>query len=373
MQKNKYIARAAVGFFSVLIVLTFCSRSIYRSTLPKVRTVLPSSGVLKLSAYAQSIELSTDNPMYQYIPCELPEGLRIVKAHVRAGDQVLPGDPLFTFYAPSGEMQLQAVRSELEKASLAREAWEYERKREELRLREQFADTQTEDERQLIAKELKILTDGYYSGYSEQEWRERIKSLNTLANELALLHENEWQLLSDFAGIVCSVYVSEGMLYEGVEPLISLAKDDQAVFVCVKLGDSLDIQSGNWLPLICIDTVNEELEAVFLDQYTIQAELPQKISHEDIAHIELRFESAYQRILVPNSAFHGRKLYVVEREVGNWGTTVYKVRESTVSIRASDEEYTAVIEGIMQRDKIIVWSDSELFDGQIVIVEDQWD
>lgn len=44
--KNRRPARAAIAFFAVMLVLTFCSRTIYRAALPRVRVEAATGGVL---------------------------------------------------------------------------------------------------------------------------------------------------------------------------------------------------------------------------------------------------------------------------------------------------------------------------------------
>ena len=60
--------RITVGFFAIMLALTFCSRTIYRGTLVIVKTRLPTGGTLKYTIEADEFDFCADSYVTEYIP-----------------------------------------------------------------------------------------------------------------------------------------------------------------------------------------------------------------------------------------------------------------------------------------------------------------
>lgn len=372
MRKHKHATRFALAFFSIMIVLTLCSRTIYRSTLPQVRVERPFGGVLKITSSTNQYTFDTIDPIYQYIPQRLPQSLRITEVHVSPGDKVATGDPLLTFYAPDGELMLDYTTSELDNVTINHQVWQTGLEKEIATTTELLAEARTDSEMRIILNELMLLQDGYYNGSTASNWREEIMSLTNLKNILLELQANHWVFTSDSSGIVCEIGISPNTLYSGVDPLVNIASEDSVIYMQFVLEDALSIQPATWFPTIKIETSEGTLstDATFVDNKTIQIELPQDVDVSSIAQAIVTFESSYEQMLIPNEAINGNYLYVLENTVGDWGVTVYKARKVSIESGHSDTMHTVVVNGISKNDRVIVMATTELHDGQIVILDD---
>lgn len=372
MCKHKNATRFALAFFSIMIVLTLCSRTIYRSTLPQVHVERPFGGVLKITSTSNQYTFDTINPIYQYIPQRLPQSLRITDVHVSPGDKVATGDPLLTFYAPDGELMLENTIKELENATINHQVWQTGLEKEIATTTELLAEAKTDSEMRIILNELMLLQDGYYNGSTASNWQEEIISLTDLKNMLLELQANQWIFTSDYSGMICEVGISKNTMYSGVDPLVSIASEDSIKYMQFVLEDTLSVQPATWFPTIKIETSEGALsvEGMFVDNNTLQIELPPYFDVSSIARAVISFESSYEQMLVPNEAINGNYLYVLENTVGDWGVTVYKARKVNIERGYSDSMHTVVVNGISKSDRVIVMTTTELHDGQIVILDD---
>ena len=109
--RNRRAARITAAFFAAMLVLTFCSRTIYRSTLPRVRVETAAGGVLSYRFDLSDFEIRAEEYFYAYLPFLLERALTIEKVWVRPGDAVQTGDALVSFYAPEGEYLLSSANA----------------------------------------------------------------------------------------------------------------------------------------------------------------------------------------------------------------------------------------------------------------------
>lgn len=117
MHRRKKALRWAIGvFFGGLLVLTFLSNTIQSLTLPKVAVETPDMG---------SLDLSVDADGYlqpAYTAQLMPLGSWTVsQIHVKKGDRVKKGDPIFTFDTTETQRSLEdeKARYEQQKIQLA--------------------------------------------------------------------------------------------------------------------------------------------------------------------------------------------------------------------------------------------------------------
>lgn len=368
---KKGAIRLTVIFFSVMIGLTFCSRTIYRYTLPKVRAEHPFGGTLKRTCESRDFEIFTGHPVYQYIPHKLSQALRIAKIHVKAGDGVQAGDPLLTFYAPDGAMLLKNAQSELEDAVAQQKVWELELEKAKSQIMVQRAEAKTDEETQLLMDEMRLLQAGYYDGVSARDWQKKIQNLQGLVADLAKLEARKWVYTSDYAGTVCRIYVAENAMYSGVDPILSIAKEEDPIYMDFFIDEALNVHPAKWTPEMRLETAEglQSMEVEFIDGKTLRVKLPPEMEASEVAKAAFSFESGYEQMLVPNAAIQEKQLYILESAIGDWGLPVYRARKVKVSTGDSDAENTAILEGLHSSDRVIIASTRELRDGQTVVLE----
>lgn len=367
---KKRAVRLTSAFFLIMLALTFCSRTVYRAMLPKVQTQSLSGGTLKLKCESHDFSLDTDEPVYQYIPYELPKAMRIARLHVKPGDTVVKGAPLATFYHPDGENILAQVKGELASAVDARRVWELELSKAKQQTRKMLAETSDKGEKDILNMELKLLEAGHYSETSSAGWQAEIAALQSLMDGLSQLKSENWVYRAECDGTVCDVYPKESDMYSGIAPLISIALPQSPVYISFKLDESLQTDLHGWLPDMDLVTTDGQIsvEAEFSDGQ-MRAQLPDDIAPSSITNAWISFESGYPPSLVPSKAMHGEHVYVLDSIRGKWGTITYRARKVKVVMGDSDGENVSVIDGIGKKDRIIVSSTKELQDGMSVVLD----
>jgi len=93
MSKKRTVIITSI-FFSVMILLTFCSRTVYRSMLPKVNVTNPFGGTLTYNMGTSDFELYTENVLYEYIPFRLNGSLSVLETYAEEGKRIAAGDAL---------------------------------------------------------------------------------------------------------------------------------------------------------------------------------------------------------------------------------------------------------------------------------------
>lgn len=367
---KKRAVRLTSAFFLIMLALTFYSRTVYRAMLPKVHTQSLSGGILKLKCESHDFSLDTDEPVYQYIPYELPKAMRIAKLHVKPGDTVVKGAPLATFYHPDGENILAQAKEKLASTMDAHRVWELELSKAKQQTRKMLAETADKSEKDMLNVELKLLEAGHYSGTSSAGWQTEIASLQALIDVLSRMEAENWVQRAECGGIVCDVYVNESDMYSGIAPIASIAPPQSPVYISFKLDESLPADLHGWLPGMSIVTTGGPLAVeAELSDGRMHAQLPGDIAPSSIINAQISFESEYQPSLVPGKAVHGEYIYALDSIRGEWGTTTYRARKIKVVIGDRDGENVSVLDGIGKRDRIIVSSTRELQDGMSVVLD----
>lgn len=100
-------------FFSLMLLLTLLSRWVYQSGTAVVTTAAPSGGVI-----AHTVELTGKITENQELAVTTEAGLRIASVCVHEGQQVSPGDPLFTLDLSCLAEEIQTQQQEMEKLKL---------------------------------------------------------------------------------------------------------------------------------------------------------------------------------------------------------------------------------------------------------------
>lgn len=108
-----YIKRLLIGFFTIMLALTFVSRAADSVLVPKITVTAARKGELEFNI--QGSGTITDNAK-QYLT--VYEGVHISKVLVEEGQRVEPGDPLFQYDLEDLEESLEEARNEVIRAEI---------------------------------------------------------------------------------------------------------------------------------------------------------------------------------------------------------------------------------------------------------------
>lgn len=369
MMKRRAV-RITVGFFAIMLALTFCSRTIYRGTLVIVKTCLPTGGTLKYTIEADEFDFCADSYVTEYIPFALERPLTVCDVLLEPGDAIVAGDALVSLYAPEGERLLAQAEAELLAAREACAQWDVDLAEADVLLTQRSTQALTPDELGLLNAQRELLAAGILNGNSTRKVYQTFKSAQALVDYLRRLHEDAWTIRAGASGTLCAMAVDSGSKYSGISPICRIARDD-SVFLKVRLSDAPDMRHGDWKITAYVDTNAGLVEAEVRssDAQDVRVNMPQGVSASDVISTVIKLESPYQQYLAPNVAIHDDKVYLLENDVGAWGQSVYSVREVSVITGDSDLQRTAVVEGISRNDRLIVSATDSLTDGQIVLID----
>lgn len=370
MTKKRTVIITAV-FFTVMILLTFCSRTVYRSMLPKVTVTNPFGGTLEYHMGTADIALHTENVQYEYIPFRLAGSLSVLETYAEEGKRISAGDPLVKFYPPDGEALLETARENAQSARISVRVWE-ERMADawdslDARMKsatdaKTLADLQ--DERDMLYDGIVDGTaiDRYYTALSEAEMQE---------SYLQALADSGWILNAQYDGVVCEAVLQPGQSYSGMARICTTAHPDYPVYVRATVAGLPDMSEGKWNCRVTanvrgmgqrvIDTYEIEKNVVIfcLDDYHLQAENLQSLS--------LDIESPYQRCLVRKDILQGNQLYVIVPKSGAWGQIEYEVALVEVETGASDNKNVAITSELDRGIKIITAWTEPIYAGMTVL------
>lgn len=365
-------ARITAIFFSAMLVLTFCSRTIYRSALVKVCTSLPAGGTLKYTLAVDEFDYRADAYLNEYIPFELEQPLTVVDAYAAPGDVVAVGDALVAFYAPEGEQLLAAAEAGLLSARAAYAEWQVALAQADAQLAQRLDQAQTSAERGLLNAQQELLRAGVLNGSSTREVYRTLERAQARLEYLERLAGDDWVMRASAAGTLCAGMVESGSQYAGISPICRIAPAQAGVFLEAGLSDAPDMRRGDWKATAYLETRDGLTEAEVLScaAQGVRVGLPQSCAGIGVISVILKLESPYEQLLVPNRAVHDGSVYVLATDVGAWGQSVYSVRKVDVVTGNSDLQSTAIREGLDRSDRIITSATGALTDGQVVVLDD---
>ena len=366
---KKRAVRCMAVFFSAMLILTLCSRTIYRSTLVKVRAAKPTGGTLKYEYTTDSFKLSADEYQYEYIPFYLSQALTVERVYIQLGDRIEPGAPLLSFYPVDGEDLLGRAELALRQAEYDMKSWKNEMAAKQSRMESEMEAAESQAEREAIVGEMELLKMGFLNGRSEEEVKDSYQAAQETVDYLKSLKENGWTMTAKSAGVVCAVRMEEGNKYLGMDPICLLADEETDVYLHIGPFDLPDAASETWNWKIMLQNGQEAFK--FADcsvrNGMIAVMLGELPDISLVRQIKIFLESPYERILVPCSAISGDSLFLLEADVGDWGEEILVAREKRILLGDSDGENCAVLDGLHTGDRMIVYASGALMDGQIVV------
>lgn len=412
--RKRRIMKAGIVFFAVMAFLTFLSNTLNNLALPRIQTESPSKGsIVKQIRMDGRIE---GNEVYQYYA---PAGLRVLEVYVRTGEQVKKGQKLLTLDTSDIQNQIQnetdryekmkidlAIRRlasgsslaeydnaiELAQINLERAQADYDRIQilvetgVEMKEKLQNALRTLVDAQRAYTKALNdrneaILSSQQQAEKSEMEVQSLLYDMEMQKREIEKLQEQleACKVTSPFDGIVSSVGCEEGETVNQSQRLFSLLNTAKGYCFSgvldndeageIKLGDEAVVTLKGLEMQQIPGKVSEIKDS--RDDPGQKKEIVLEISSDMLAAgqkgtAEFRRRSAQYEYLVSNSAIgrdnNGFFVYVPEEKKGYLGSEIY-ARAVRVIIGESDNEKTAVIQGLSRDDRVIMASDKPLADG----------
>lgn len=339
--KNKAM-KLFLLFLAAMGIMSLVSRGIYASHIPKVSTVSMVNRALSFKVECSgTLETSKEFPVFA-----LPD-LRISEICVRRGDKVEEGDVLIRFDSEYLEGCIKSLENELETDRLTRldygnaQAW----------------------------NSIKILD---ISMNSKKEKLEKYKKLL----------ENKSELTSKTIGVITDVRVGSGDITG--ETAVLLIADASA-----DLHFSADISKEDAERISVGDLVNLKFRNGKVNMNNCEISAINAVDNEDFIRLEINMEPSELTIgeigimaitvlseqkydCIPIEAVHTSNdsmksyVYVLEESEGFLGTEYHAVKKD-IEIADKNESYAAVENsGINCNDKIVSFSNKEIFDGDIV-------
>lgn len=368
---KKRAVRCMAVFFSAMLILTLCSRTIYRSTLVKVRAAKPTGGTLKYEYTIEDFEITAEEYLYEYAPFPFEHGLTVERVYVREGERIEPGNSLVSFYPVDGEYLLEKAQKSLRQAKRDMDAWKNELASARLQLEIMMESAQQPAERELIKADMKLLEAGVWNGSATEDVAERYEDAQAVVDYLTALKEAGWIMTSATGGTVCSVEMAIGEVYTGMSSVCRLAEAGEEMsllFGPLELPDSAE-ETWEWEIKIRTKQNTMTCDDLSIRDDMLIMRLPSEIDTHDIHNIRVVLESPYEPLLVPCSAVAGESLFLLETDTGDWGEEILVVREKKVVTGNSDGSSCVIVDGIKQGDRLVVYASGGLADGQVVALD----
>lgn len=387
--------RALAVFAGVMAALTFLSDTLYNATLPRVRVDGVRDGTLKIEISGAELQMDAEQVESLWIDQKLSSApLRVASVPVQTLDFFEAGDTLITFDPAVGEYALAQAQRARQDAVDALAAWNVQWQQawnalqlEALEIEADGKDPNSdpaviaqrraalEDKRQALEQEKVV--DGVYQRGLEAD----CQVADALANCLEKLQSTQWQILAAEDGFVSEVFVRPGDDYEGLEPALTwIPASDPSIRIGVRCDQPV---RPAMLENVHVAAVTRNVVQASQAEWTFAgtsegangtilwaqaADLPAALAETKSLRFEMRSE--YSQFLVPNGAvIAGERLYKLEVRTGAWGREETIAREVRFTGTESDDTYTALPDGAIQRDdRIIVQWDRPIQDGDVVFV-----
>lgn len=387
--------RAPVIFIVLLAAITFLSKTIYNSTLPKVEIERVRDGTLRLEITSSALALNSDQVNAMRIEQSLSSTpLQVEAVYLRQMESFEPGDALLAFDPAVGEYACLQAQNALQECQNALDAWDSQwllawnaLQLERLTLASDAQ--QPEADAAVIAQrsenldaELKLLEqdkvlEGVYRSTLEADCLEAAAIVDCLDE----LRGNGWKLLAPEEGIISEIMVAAGDRYEGIEPLVRwVSSADPSLKIGIACNRSFSAAMLEDVRVTSIDSSTKRTSGIAWDfagctvqngEQMLWARAVEGFSTlSDIQSLCFEMRSEYQSLLVPNDAvIGGDTVYVLESRTGAWGSAENVIRAVRFSSAQSDDQYTALSGDISPSSLVVVRWDRPLSDGCAVLVQ----
>lgn len=349
----------------LLIVFTLLSNTLMALTLPKVVVIEPSRGQLLHTFQGSGIlKWMTEAALTN------STGWKVKRVEVKEGEVVKKGQKLVLYESTDVEQQILDEQASLDKLKLTMEG-----------LESSYIETVHSGDDESIRSAQRVIE------MSKIDMGVQQRKIKKLQEHLT----NNRELVAPFDGIVTQVNATNGLISSngGADVRISggslgfefLAPANIADLL--EIGEKLDVQvNGNNVKQVegqiaeieyanSIDTgsVGEGTtlySPMMRILVTIQDE---SLKGGDRVQMELTKPTSTDAILISNKAIHedgsGKYIFKIEERSGPLGNTYY-IRRTSITVTDSNEQVSAVTEGVFEREQIIVESSEPLQDGDKV-------
>lgn len=374
--KRKIAKIVAAAFMLFMVLLTFFSKTIYRSTLPNVKLIYPKGGTLTYQFVVHTYTLWGNESIPYYIPVQLPTSFSIDEVFVAENDMVDEGAALLHFYEPQAEIILKEAMQKKAEAYAYWRTWSNSFGNAVITAEQKLAKAVTNEEREQATSELALLREGIFNGISEDLVYGKYTESCQVVDELLTLQKSAWVITAPYSGIVGKVYVSKGDCYTGINPLMELYTAGTKPDIVVELNDYPQYYTDAWTCAVSltdrfgrVDCTLKQLEKMEKNTARITIAPNGLCDYSSITQISVTVKTPYQPLLVPNHSLQGKECYVLEESVGAWGQVMYTAKRKMLSLGTSNDNYTVIQEGINKDDILIISTSSPITDGCSVVVE----
>lgn len=409
-KRRKIIGKAIIIFFSIMLIITFFSKTIQNILLPGVIVTKPHPGILVYEAWGTGTIIPRETlEIY-------PESVKKVKEiKIQAGNKVKKGQVLAVLSSkPSGyklaeqELELKILKNKLEKLLLDTEdsqqkvlqlevekaldkkiSLQNELKKIQKLLKagavtnNQFADAkyklelaQKDYEQKKIElenKKEKQLISRHEKGKEIDILRQQIKLKQIKLEQL----KEEEKIISPFEGIVKEIYYQKGQLALENQPICSLINSKKGfVFsVSLKRDEKKFISVGDTITVVIKSknkAINRPIEKIIFqgDNKKIMAVI-NETNFQGGEKFEYRIikKSNSFNTIIPNVSLgqdnKGYFIYRIKERDGALGKKYY-VEKQYITIGDSDNRNTVVLTGLDNKTSIVYSSEKLINDGNRV-------
>ena len=383
---KKRAVKAFIVFLAIMALMTYISRTLYLYTLPRVKTGYPTGSRLYITVEPSAFKLDSERIESVYVNADLSAApLSVSDIHVSRCASVRAGDPLVSFDPAQGVLALEDASRQADEAMASLEVWdtlhEAELADEQRKLEEDIAALSYADDIDDKAAELRARRgelEAHMAAGTENN-PERLPLANALykadavKSALLELSENDWTVCAAEDCVIAEVRVSSGDTYPGALPLcmvIPSGADTRAGFDVHGAPYEEDTAS------VSVIISSKEAEGWTYDSRSPgdEGETVWFISENETAlnklsGASLMFITNRYQYVVPNSAVRDGSVYVLQtRDAAFGGQEDYAVAVN-LSRTLSDDNNTAVLNGLDGSDIVILSWDRDFGDGDTVIVD----
>ncbi|HQD50564.1 MAG TPA: HlyD family efflux transporter periplasmic adaptor subunit [Defluviitaleaceae bacterium] len=412
MLKKKILSKIILVFLSVMLLLTFFSKTIINLSLPQVKSEKISGGNLLFSIRAEG----------QVLPDEIREvyskkNLRIKEILVEEGDQVEAGDTIILLEgsedssAMEKEIQLKKLQLQLEeiknqpalvdlsiyeksleeaKRNLDREKENYEKIKTlyesgaESAKSLQEAEYRLEDSRQNYELSLSQLEQKKLEKDAEE--KERILEIKKLEYDMELIRselekdtDTGGRITAPCSGIIQAINCRKGALADAYNSLCSIINTtEKSKFVVevnidevkyLRIGEQVDLKFSSFGNKV----IKGQIEKILGPDEKNPSKRKVVISYEEEKVLPWEWgtfyyssQSPHYKMIIPKKAVGeemGRNfVYVLKSKETSLGEIFY-AEKKYIEIEQEDFTNCAVSSGLDGSEEIIVYSSKPLFDG----------
>lgn len=411
--RKKITGKATVIFLSVMIVLTFFSKTINNFTLPKVTYETPANGALiKEATGTGKVQARTIHDLY------VRTSMKVTGLMVEVGDLVTQEQPLLTLDTADVENQLKDEQDKYAQKKLHLEKLIEASSPDNLLTLDKAVQTaqQNVEKAQRHYDSSKSLYE--VGAISANDFADAKPNLDNAKMDYEIAKNNKDKIINDYRkdiestkleidmierkiaeltkemnmstvtapcdGIVTELYYSEGMTATASQPVYKIAdtKGGFQFVATVNISAAEYLGSGDTAEISINSLNNRSIQGKVnqikdnQQQIGVKKDVVIDIPSEgviggEIGTAAIKKNIGSYNVLVSNSAVgqdnDGHFVYVLKEREGPLGNEFY-VQKVSISIGDSDNIKTAVLSGITAMDKVVSNSDKPLSDDSPVML-----